>query len=181
MLRSKPSSPAMQVIYQDANHRDLTVDRRETLLNILWHERYLTRAQLITRVEMRLGKNIFDRAIWKDNYFRDMRLVKQAFQAAGMQLAYSRNPHHPGYYLKGQPPLSAEYRQILRHSLAEVDPRQIDIYRQLSHAERFQQGCSISTTARKAVAYQVIQQNPGIDPAEANRMALARIYADNPQ
>jgi len=181
MLLLKPSSPAMRVIYQDTIHRDLTLDRRETLLNILWHERYLTRAQLITRVEMRLGKNIFGSAAWKDNFYRDMRLVKQAFQAAGMQLAYSRNPHRPGYYLIGEPPLSAEYRQILHNSLAEVDPRQIEIYRQLSHTERFRQGCSISNTARKVVAYQIIQQNPGIDPAEANRMALARIYSGNPR
>ena len=79
----------MQVIYQDANHRDLTVDRRETLLKILWHERYLTRA----------------------------------------------GP--------------------------------------------FRQGCSISNTARKVVAYRIIQQFPGIDPAEANRIALARIYTGN--
>jgi len=171
----------MQIIYQDAIHRDLTVDRREALLSILWHERYLTRAQLITRVEMRLGKNIFGRAAWEDNFYRDMRLVKQAFQAAGMQLAYSRHPHQPGYYLKGQPPLSAEYRQILHHSLAEVDPRQIEIYRRLTHAERFRQGCSISNTARKAVAYRIVQQNPGIDPEEANRMALARIYTGNPR
>lgn len=176
MSRLKPSAKAIEVLLQDAIQRDPIIARRAALLDILWNERYLTRAQLITRVEMRLGKTIFGRAAWKDNFFRDMRLVKQAFQAAGMQLAYSRSPQRPGYYLIGEPPLSAEYRQVLHNSLAEVDPRQIEIYRRLTHAERFQQGCSISNTARKVVAYQIVQQNPGIDPEEANRMALARAY-----
>ena len=43
-------------ILQDAIQRDITTARRVALLEILWNECYLTRSQLIARVELRLGK-----------------------------------------------------------------------------------------------------------------------------
>ena len=49
---------------------------------------------------------------------------------------------------------------MLQTSAAEVDQRQIDIYRKRSFAERFYQGCSISDTARKMVTYRIRQENP---------------------
>jgi hypothetical protein len=165
------------VVLQDAIRRDTTIARRFALLEILWNERYLTRAQLIARVEMRLGRNCFGVSAWEDTFYRDMRFVRQAFQAAGYELLYSRNKQQPGYYLEGQPPLRSEIQQVLKGSAAEVDQRQIDIYRRLSFAERFHQGCSISDTARKVVAYRIRQENPKLSRAEANRMALQRAYS----
>jgi hypothetical protein len=168
---------AKDILLHDAIQRDLATARRAALLEILWHERYLTREQLIARVEIRLGKNCFGASAWEDNTYRDMRVVKQAFQAAGQRLLYSRSRERPGYYLLGQPPLSPELRQVLAGSVAEVDARQIEIYQRLSPAERFRQGCSISDTARQVVAYRIRQENPGLDPAEANRRALQRAYS----
>lgn len=164
-------------ILRDAIQRDITTARRAALLEILCNERYLTRAQLITRVELRLGKNCFGISAWEDTFYRDMRFVKQAFEATGYRLLYSRNRQQPGYYLDGQPALSSEFKQIMMGSAAEVDQRQIDIYRKLSFAERFHQGCSISDTARKVVAYRIRQDNPLLSLAEANRMALQRAYS----
>jgi hypothetical protein len=106
-----------------------------------------------------------------------MRFAKQGFGAAGYQLLYSRNRQQPGYYLAGQPALSSEIKQALMGSAGEVDQRQIDVYRKLSFAERFHQGCSISDTARKVVAYRIRQENPRLSVAEANRMALQRAYS----
>jgi hypothetical protein len=106
-----------------------------------------------------------------------MRIVKQAFEVAGYRLLYSRQKQQTGYYLDGQPALSAEFKQVLKGSAAEVDQRQIDIYHKLSYAERFHHGCSISDTARKVVAYRIRQENPGLSVAEANRMALRRAYS----
>ena len=106
-----------------------------------------------------------------------MRFVKQAFEFAAYQLLYNRNKQKPGYYLEGQPALRSEIQQVLKGSAAEVDQRQIDIYRTLSFAERFHQGCSISDTARKVVAYRIRQENPRLSDAEANRMALQRAYS----
>jgi hypothetical protein len=170
--------PVMRdAILQDAIRRDFTTTRRATLLEILWNERYLTRAQLIARIELSLGRNCFGISAWEDTFYRDIRFVKQAFEAAGYQLLYSRNKKQPGYYLDGQSALSPEIQQVLKGSAAEVDQRQIDIYQKLSFADRFHQGCSISDTARKVVAYRIRQENPKLSLAEANRMALQRAYS----
>jgi hypothetical protein len=166
-----------EAVFHDAMQRDITTARRAALLEILWHERYLTRSQLIARVELRLGKNCFGVSAWEDTFYRDMRFVKQAFEGAGHRLLYSRNKQQPGYYLDGQPALSAEFKQIFQSSAAEVDQRQLDIYRKLSYAERFYQGCSISDTARKVVAYRIRQDNPKLSLMEANRKALQKAYS----
>jgi len=114
---------------------------------------------------------------WEDTFYRDVRFVKQAFEAAGYRLLYSRKKEQPGYYLDGKPALSSEIKQVLKGSAAEVDQRQIDIYRKLSFAERFHQGCSISDTARKVVAYRIRQDNPKLSLMEANGMALHIAYS----
>ena len=176
MLSRSPVQKAREVLLQDAIQRDITTARRDTLLNILWNERYLKREQLIVRVEQRLGKHCFGKSAWGDNFYRDMRVVKDAFRAAGFHLAYSRRKQRGGYYLQGQPALSPELRQMIRSCCAEADQRQIDIYRQLSPADRFHQGCAISDAARLAVAYRISQEQPGISADEASRLALQRSY-----
>lgn len=170
------SRKAAEVILHDAIQRDVTTARRAALLQILWNERYLTRAQLIARVEHRLGRNCFGISAWEDTFYRDMRVVKQAFQAATYLLEYSRSREHPGYYLHGQPALLPEFRQMMKASAAEVDQRQIDIYHRLSSVARFRQGCAISDTARKVVAYRIRQENPELTLQEANQLALQRAY-----
>ncbi len=176
MVNIALSRKSIEVILYDAMQRDITTARRVTLLKILWNERYLTRAQLIVRVEYRLGRNCFGISAWEDTFYRDMRVVKQAFQAANHQLEYSRNREHPGYYLHGQPALLPEFKQLVKASAVEADQRQIDIYHQMSFAARFRQGCAISDTARKVVAYRILQENPNLTPQEANQMALQRAY-----
>jgi hypothetical protein len=66
---------------------------------------------------------------------------------------------------------------MLLGSVAEVEPRQIELYQALSMSERVRQGCSISNTARRVVAYRILTENPGIDPLEANRLAIQRGYS----
>ena len=177
MIRLFLPTVIKDAILQDAMQRDITTARRVALLEILWNERYLTRAQLIARIEPRLGTHCFGILAWEDTFYRDMRFVKQAFEASEYQLVYSRKKEQPGYYLDGQPALSSEFKQVLKGSAVEVDQRQINIYSKLSFAERFQQGCSISNTARKVVAYRIRQDNPKLSVAEANRIALQRAYS----
>jgi len=176
MHQNSAFTKAQALILQDAIQRDLTTARRAALLEILWHERYLTRVQLIARVEQRLGKDCFGVSAWEDTFYRDMYVVKQAFTAAGFTLAYSRIKHQTGYYLEGQPALSLELKQILHSGLAEVDSRQIEIYQRLTPADRFRQGCSISDTARQVVAFRIRKENPSVSIQEANRLALQRAY-----
>jgi hypothetical protein len=129
MIRLSLPTVMKDNILHDAIQRDITTARRVALLEILWNEHYLTRVQLIARVELRLGKNCFGVSAWEDTFYRDMCIVKQTFDATGYRLLYSRNKQQPGYYLDGQSALSAEIKQVLKTSAAEVDQRQIDIYR----------------------------------------------------
>jgi hypothetical protein len=171
-----PSPSAIHVLLQDAIERDLTTARRVALLHILWNERFLTRSQLIIRVEYQLGRDCFGVLAWEDAFFRDMRVVKTAFQKVGLVLEYSRKKEKCGYYVREQEALSLELKQMIKAGAAEVDQRQMDIYRKLSPAARFKQGCAISNTARNVVAYRIRQENPKLTPQEAQKLALQRTY-----
>jgi len=166
----------MDCLFQDAMERDLTTRRRAVLMGILWNERFLTRMQLMLRVEYRVGRGCFGVAAWQDTFFRDMRVVKKAFAAAGLELMYSRAKAFRGYYVDGQEALSPEFKTMIQASVGEVDSRQIEIYRRLSPAARFRQGCAISDTARNVVAFRIQQQNPGLTPQDAQKQALERAY-----
>lgn len=166
--------PAADVLLADAIARDRTTARRAALVNLLLQEGCLTREQLITRVEGLLGTGCFGDSARVDTFFRDMRVVKQALKAAGFQPAYSRSLKQPGYYLQGQPPVGHRLTAILEGSAAEVDESQIAILKQLTHIQRFQQGCSISNLARQVVANRIRQRNPQISLAESQRMAIRK-------
>jgi hypothetical protein len=172
------SSPpqAQKALLLDASARDLTTARRVVLLEILFHERYLARDQLIVRVDTVLGRYSFGKSSWEDTFYRDMRAVKRAFRAAGYNLAYQRNKPRRGYYLVDEPPVSRQITEELAGAAAEIDLMQLGIFRELSPAKRAALGASISDAAREAVAYQIAQRNPGISPLEANRLALQRAY-----
>jgi hypothetical protein len=176
MIALTPSQKATDVLLHDAIQRDNTTARRAALLHILWNERFLTRSQLIARVEYQLGRNCFGVSAWEDAFYRDMRVVKQSFLAAGLTLEYSRDKNRSGYHIRGQDALSPEFTNMVKASAAEVDQRQIDIYRRLSPAARFRQGCAISDTARNVVAFRIRRENPSLTVQEANRLALQRAY-----
>ena len=167
---------SQQALLQDASSRDLTTARRTILLEILWHERYLTRNQLIPRVERVLGKKAYGKSAVEDTFYRDIRAVKLAFRAAGYNLAYRRNKPNPGYYLVGEPPVSRQISEELAGAAAEMDLAQMEILKKMLPAERAALGASISDAARQAVAYRILQQNPGTSQVEANRLALQRAY-----
>ncbi len=152
------SLEAQNIILQDAVERDTVTARRQRLLEILWHERYLTRFGLIARVEGIVGKGCFGESAWEDTFYRDMRVVKQAFQAAGYELAYSRSQNRPGYYLRDQTSVSLTLRSVMKGSIAELDLGQVTITRQLQPRERVQQGLSISNLANQVVAYRQDQR-----------------------
>jgi hypothetical protein len=116
------SQQAQAALLADAASRDLTTARRITLLEILWHERYLNRAQLIARVEGVLGKNAFGKYAWEDTFYRDIRAVKLAFLAAGYRLKYRRDRPHTGYYLVGEPPVSAQVSSELSGAADRTGP-----------------------------------------------------------
>lgn len=166
------SPAAKDVLLTDAIRRDRTTARRSALLNILYHERFFTREQLIVRVEGINGKGCFGDSAWIDTFYRDMQVVKRALSAAGYQLGYSRSLKQPGYFLHNQPRISSELSATLDGSVAEVDPSQIAIFKRLSSGQRFRQGCSISNLARRVVINRIRQRNPQLNMTEAHRLAI---------
>jgi hypothetical protein len=163
---------ALAALVQEALQRDRATARRVCLLSILWRERYLTRLQLVARVEALLGRGCFGSRAWDDTFYRDMRTVKEAFRAAGYTLAYSRSLSRPGYFLLHQPVLGVDLEKAIAGSIAEVDPAQIAIIHKRSPAERFQMGNSISNTAREVVAHRLRLRQPHISVQESKRLAL---------
>ena len=142
-----------RVLLLDAAGRDLVTARRKHLLEILVHERYLTRAQLRCRVEGFLGKGCFGKSAWEDVFYRDMRVVKKAFQAAGYGMAYSRKKNRPGYYLRGQGAISPELAKRIDGSVADVDSQQMAVTRKLTPADRVQQGFALTDLAYRVKRY----------------------------
>jgi len=160
------------VLLKDAARRDIPTARRASLARILYHERYLTRAQLMVRVEALVGKGCFGKRAWEDNFYRDMRVVKKALKAEGYELKYSRKPGEEGYYLEGEPRISEQLKKIIAGAAAEIDPRQMAVVHKLTLAERFQIGCSMTDAVREARAYRLRQKNPELSETDALRLAL---------
>lgn len=150
--------PAQQALLEEAAQRDLVTARRKLLVEFLSRERYLTRKGLISRVETLLGKGCFGDTSWEDVFYRDMRTVKNSFQAAGFELAYSRSKERSGYYLKGEGELGPVVARQIAGAVEEVDPEQMAVTRTLSPAERAQQGLSITNLAHRVTSFRKAQR-----------------------
>jgi hypothetical protein len=166
------SLPALQILLADAASRDMVTARRKAIFELLLHERYLTRENIITRIEGQLGKNCFGAASWKDAFYRDIRIVKDAFKAAGHSLGYTRSPQCPGYILNGEPSISDELKAMISHSTGDMDLAQIKIFRSLTPQERCHLGSSITDAAIRSVAHRVKQRYPAISLQQASYFAL---------
>jgi len=136
-------------LLRDAQQRDPVTARRSLLARILLRERYLTREGLMFRVESLMGYASFGEKSWKDNFYRDMRVVKAALKQAGFDLMYSRTEGKPGYYLANEPPLHSDVKKEIAGALDEIDPEQIEIYKRISPAQKFYQACSIIDLGKK--------------------------------
>ena len=143
------SASIQSFLLQDAERRDLVTARRANLMRILLREQYLSREALIERVEYILGAAAFGVKSQKDNFYRDMRVVKAGFKAAGHELKYSRQKDHAGYYLAGNPVLGTAPQAEIRGALAELDDAQLQIYKQMPVAQKFRQSVSIIDFGRR--------------------------------
>jgi hypothetical protein len=146
--------------------------RRAALLKILLQERYLTSPQLRVRVQDQLGQTCFSGQYWTRAFFRDVRVVKTSLKESGLELKYSRNPMKKGYFLEGQGVVSKELSQIFKSSVAEVDSIQLSIFLKMTPADRFRLGCSVTDSARNAVAYRIRNKHPELSIEQASFLAL---------
>jgi hypothetical protein len=148
MLTKLPEA-TQNYLLLDAEKRDPVTARRSQLARTLLRERYLTRESLMFRVEFLMGFSSFGGKSWKDNFYRDMRVVKAALKEAGFDLKYSRTGEKPGYYFAGEASLHPDINKEIAGALKEIDPEQIKIYKHISPAQKFYQACSIINLARK--------------------------------
>jgi hypothetical protein len=115
------SRKAADVILQDAIQRDITTARRFILLQILWNERYLTRAQLITRMEYRLGKNCA-------HLLGRIRSPRHAvLEGISSRVAWVQQMQEPSVTTCRQFPLSPEFKQLVKVLLRSINVRSIFI------------------------------------------------------
>jgi hypothetical protein len=112
----------------------------------------------MARVEAIAGKGCFGDSAWEDTFYRDMCVVKEAFRAAGYQLAYSRKNSNPGYFLRDRERVSSGISNEIEGAVGEVDAEQIAISSKFLPKERVQQGMSISDLANQVVAYRKNQR-----------------------
>jgi hypothetical protein len=136
-------------LLRDAEKRDPVTARRSLLARFLLRERYLTRESLMLRIESLMGFACFGEKRWKDNFYRDMRVVKSALKQAGFDLKYSRTGEKPGYYLAGEASLHPNVKKEIVGALNEIDPEQVEIYKRIPPAQKFFQACSIINLGRK--------------------------------
>jgi hypothetical protein len=74
-------------------------------------------------------------------------------------------------------PLTEEDIIAIEGAIAELDPRQAEIDRRLTLAERFHKGFEMVEAARRYNIYRLRKENPELSEAEAQRIALRRYYA----
>ena len=86
MITQLPETTQRYLLH-DAEKRDPVTARRSHLARILLRERYLNRESLMFRVESLMGFASFGEKSWKDNFYRDMRVVRAAMKRAGLDLA----------------------------------------------------------------------------------------------
>lgn len=147
-----------QALLEDAAQRDTVTARRKLLMEFLSRERYLTRRGLMSRVEMVLGFGCFGNTSWEDVFYRDMKAVKKSFRAADYDLAYSRNKSRAGYYLRGEGEIGESVARQIKGAVEKIDPKQVEITRTLSPAQRVQQGLSITKLAQEVTSYRRSKQ-----------------------
>ncbi len=148
----KRMSNAIQLLDMSAG-REAARERRKHLIKFLYHQRYLTRKGLSWRLERTLGAD----CSWWDvsllAFMLDMWFIRKAFHAAGYKLDYSWQDMNMGFFLRGEAEISQELYKVIRGAVAKVDPAQVKITRQLTPAQRVQQGCSITDLAQSVVRY----------------------------
>ena len=127
--------------------------RREHLLRILYHERYLNRQGITWRMEHALG---IDYSWWDLSwtvFVLDLWFVRRAFLVADYQLDYSWVRARKGYYLRGEGELSQEMVRAIQRAVAKADPCQLEIARRLTPAQRGQQGVSLTNLDHSAMRF----------------------------
>ena len=159
----------------EACQRDFITARRLTLLNLLWRESYQIQAGLITRTEARLGRGCFGQGAALA-FRRDMQAVKRILAAGGHRLRYSRRPARAGYYIEGHSELAPEVTRAIHGAAAELDPRQITGFAQLTAGQRLGLATRLTADLLTMAVRQRQRERPELTSSAAQQEVLHRAY-----
>ncbi len=129
--------------------RDMPAARQAALLRLIWEEPGLIQEGLIARVEYLLGRRCFG-STPEAAFERDVAAVREALAGAGHRLLQRDDAGRRRYHVEGRPHLDEHLRQLIAGAAAEVDPRQIAIYRRLEPAQRVWQLAHLSDWLRQS-------------------------------
>lgn len=167
--------PVWQSFLFEAVQHHQTLQRRMTMLGILWNESGLSKPALLARVEALLGLGCFGQRSTLA-FARDIRFLRQVLEAAGYRLKYSRTRENLGYWIADRPALDTALEKKMSAAFAEVSPEQATIFARLTPAERVWQGATLSDQLRAQAVRRLRQDRPDLDEAEAQREVLRRMY-----
>ncbi len=164
------STPIITWLAQARKQGNLGVPalRRSLIARMIWQVAYQRSTGLIENVAYLIG-----RRAWGENsratLATDMVHLRQVMTSAGHHLAYSHQPEHKGFYIRGRPLLDPQLERRMIGAMAEIDPAQMAITRQLTPAQRFTQAMSMIDFVTKAGVYRLRQRQPTLSLEEAQR------------
>ncbi len=181
-LRQLPESLLAAALGKLAE-QDPVLQRRVTLMALLWEPGQQTQAGLVARAKARLGQGCFGRQPGLA-FRRDMQFVKAALARSGYGLKYSRRAQHPGYVLQGQTaepgPHAAAIARDIVGAARELDPAQIAIWARLTPAARMRLANTLTRDVLSLAVTAQRQTRPEQSKAEAQQEVLHRYYQATP-
>ncbi|MFN8489095.1 MAG: hypothetical protein U0350_16020 [Caldilineaceae bacterium] len=142
--------------------------RRSLLARMIWQVSYQRSTGLIENVAYLIGWRTWGEKP-RATLAEDIRMLRHALATAGHHLAYSGQPNHKGFYIRGRPLLDPQLERRMIGAMAEIDPVQMEITRQLTPAQRFAQAMSMIDFVTKAGVYRLRLRQPSLSLEEAQR------------
>ncbi len=160
---------------RQAVQRDRALARRMALVAALWEESGIDRAELVARVENRLGKGCFGQQP-ELAFRRDMQVAKTILAQAGLHLTYSRRPKKIGYFVEGRPVLSPEQARAIAGAADEIDLHQIEQLARLTPKARLNLANALSAEVLALAVRAERRLHPDLALEAARKEVLHRYY-----
>ena len=153
---------------RQAGNLDGPALRRSLLARMIWQVSYQRSIGLIENVAYLIGWRTWGEKP-RATLSADILILRQQLAAVGQRLAYSCQPDHKGFYVRGRPLLDPQLEQRMIGAMAEIDPVQMEITRRLTPAQRFAQAMSMIDFVTKAGVHRLRQRQPSLSLEEAQR------------
>lgn len=154
---------------RQTGHLDGPALRRSLLARLIWKVSYQGETGLIENIAYLIGRRTWGEYP-RATLAQDICALRHALATIGYHLTYSNRPVHKGFYIRGRPLLDPQLERRMIGAMAEIDPVQMAITRQLSVAARVAQALSMIDAAEQAGVYRLRLRKPHLSEQEALRM-----------